>query len=81
MSKAEADQAVENALYHRAIGFSHTVEEPVMNAKTGEVLKVEYRESFPPDTTAGIFWLKNRKPREWRDRHDLHLGPLLVDDL
>jgi hypothetical protein len=26
-----------------------------------------YREHVPPDVTAQIFWLKNRKPREWRD--------------
>lgn len=24
------------------------------------------------DTTAAIFWLKNRKPEEWRDRHDVN---------
>lgn len=24
------------------------------------------------DTTAQIFWLKNRKPDEWRDRHDVN---------
>jgi hypothetical protein len=23
----------------------------------------------PPDVTAAIFWLKNRRPNEWRDRH------------
>jgi hypothetical protein len=26
---------------------------------------------YPPDTTACIFWLKNRKPKEWRDRAEL----------
>ena len=24
-----------------------------------------------PDTTAQIFWLKNRKPEEWRDKKDV----------
>ena len=23
---------------------------------------------MPPDTTAQIFWLKNRKPDKWRDK-------------
>ena len=25
----------------------------------------------PPDVTAAIFWLKNRRPERWRDRHEL----------
>ena len=24
-----------------------------------------------PDTTAQIFWLKNRKPEEWRDKREV----------
>lgn len=24
-----------------------------------------------PDTTAQIFWLKNRKPEQWRDKRDV----------
>lgn len=28
----------------------------------------------PPDTTAAIFWLKNRKPDEWRDRKETELS-------
>ena len=34
-------------------------------------VKVLYREHVPPDVTACIFWLKNRRPDLWRDRHDL----------
>lgn len=26
---------------------------------------VELEQEVPPDTTAGIFWLKNRKPEQW----------------
>ena len=36
----------------------------------GEPVRVPYREHVPPDTTAAIFWLKNRRPEEWRDRHN-----------
>ena len=25
---------------------------------------------IPPDVTAAIFWLKNRRPEKWRDRHE-----------
>jgi hypothetical protein len=30
-----------------------------------------YREHVPPDTTAAIFWLKNRDPARWRDAWQL----------
>lgn len=29
---------------------------------------------LPPDTTAGIFWLKNRKPKDWRDKQEVELS-------
>ena len=37
---------------------------------------------MPPDTTAGIFWLKNRKPDQWRDAWQLEhkLGKYLISD-
>jgi len=31
---------------------------------------VPYQEHVPPDVTACIFWLKNRRPVQWRDLHD-----------
>lgn len=36
----------------------------------GKPVKVPYVEHVPPDTTACIFWLKNRKPEAWRDVKD-----------
>jgi hypothetical protein len=64
--KTEADDRVERALYHRAVGYSHSVETPMVVDK--DVRMVTYTERMPPDTTACIFWLKNRKPEEWRDK-------------
>jgi hypothetical protein len=64
--KIEADDRVERALYHRAVGYSHEVEKPMVVDK--EVRIVTYTERMPPDTTASIFWLRNRKPEEWRDK-------------
>lgn len=63
--KAEYDdQAVTNALRRRAMGFKRTVEKPT---KLGIV---EVLEEVPPDTTACIFWLKNRQPAKWRDKQE-----------
>ena len=31
---------------------------------------------YPPDTTAAIFWLKNRQKSKWRDKQDHEIsGP------
>ena len=53
------------ALYHRAIGFSYDTVKIFIDK--GQPVVVPYREQLPPDTTAGIFWLKNRQPDKWRD--------------
>ena len=36
----------------------------------GTVIRADLKKHVPPDTTAMIFWLKNRKKGEWRDRMD-----------
>jgi hypothetical protein len=69
--KTEADDRVERALYHRAMGYSHEVEKPMVVDKDLRI--VTYTEHLPPDTTACIFWLKNRKPEEWRDKRTTEL--------
>lgn len=58
------DEEVEESLRKRALGFKRTVE------KVTKLGIVEVKEEVPPDTTAGIFWLKNRKPKEWRDKQE-----------
>lgn len=70
-AKPEADERVKQSLYHRALGYKHDAVK-IMTVD-GKVKKVPYTEVFPPDTTAAIFWLKNRQPRDWRDRIE-HTG-------
>lgn len=42
---------------------------------TRERIELGHNErTVPPDTTAAIFWLKNRKPNEWRDRKETQLS-------
>lgn len=66
--KEEADAKVAHSLYRRAIGYSHRAVKIFADPKTGAELQVPYLERYPPDTTAQIFWLKNRRPGEWRDK-------------
>lgn len=42
--------------------------------KTKDVIVKQVEKDVPPDTTAIIFWLKNRKPEAWRDKQDVNLG-------
>jgi len=66
--KDEADQRVERSLYERACGYS-LPEDKIFN-DNGTPLVVPTIKNHPPDTTACIFWLKNRKPEQWRDKVD-----------
>ena len=66
--KEVADIAVENALFKRACGY-RTREVSYKADNNGELLPVSAIEKdVPPDTTAQIYWLKNRRPDLWRDR-------------
>lgn len=64
--KEVVDRQVENALFNNAVGFMYE-EETVTNA--GEVVTV--KKYSKPNITAQIFWLKNRKMKEWRDKQEV----------
>jgi len=72
--KEISDARVERSLFERAMGYSHP-EDNIHVTKNGEVIITPTIKYYPPDTVACIFWLKNRKPDEWRDKtemkHDL----------
>ena len=55
--KATPDEDVEAALLRRAKGFTY---------QEGDRSRVAL-----PDTTACIFWLKNRRPEQWRDKQEI----------
>lgn len=63
--KDVSDERVERSLYHKAVGYTFDSEKVFQHQ--GQVVRAKTREHTPPDTTAAIFWLKNRRPDEWRD--------------
>ena len=72
--KEEADATIAQKLYHRAKGYEHP-EDKIFN-DNGKPLIVPTIKHYPPDTTAAIFWLKNRQPQRWRDRVETEIsGP------
>lgn len=64
-SKAEADALVEQSLFRRATGYSHSSEKVFQFQ--GQIVRARTVEHYAPDPTSIIFWLKNRKPAEWRN--------------
>lgn len=75
--KAEADERVEQSLYRRAMGYEN--DETDIRVVGGEIVQTPMRKYYPPDTTACIFWLKNRKPAEWRDKVETeHSGAIQI---
>jgi hypothetical protein len=82
--KTEADDRVERALYQKAVGYEQDAVKIFMPAGATEPVYAKYREKMAPDTTACIFWLKNRRKDEWRDKLDhehsgkVDLAPTLI---
>lgn len=68
VGKAKADERVVNSLYQKAIGYEQDAVKIFMPAGAEKPVYAEYREKIAPDTTAAIFWLKNRQPEQWRDK-------------
>lgn len=83
--KEVVNRQVENALLRKALGDTIVLKKPI---KTKEVLYengkrvketehieiVDEEVLLTPDTTAQIFWLKNRKPDKWRDKQDVQVS-------
>lgn len=66
-----ADYQVENALFKRACGFEYDeVVTDVIEFADGTQKKHVHkiRKTVPPDTGAAAFWLKNRRPDQWKDK-------------
>lgn len=64
--KEVADYEVQNALFRAAIGFHYDEQS---TTATGGV--VTLRKFCKPNTSAQIFWLKNRCPDKWRDKTEV----------
>ncbi len=67
-AREQADGNVKQSLYRRAVGYSHPSEKIFYDSKAGQLVRATFVEHYPPDTTAQIFWLKNRDPANWRDQ-------------
>lgn len=95
--KEVIDFEVENALLKRALGYEYTevTQERVLRKdERGHpitdihgfpcyemVVTKTVKKEVVPDTTAQIFWLKNRKPEQWRDKQNIeHTGNVTLNN-
>ena len=67
------------ALYHRAVGYEQEEVKIFMPAGAKKAVLVPFTAKIAPDTSAAIFWLKNRRPDEWRDKQDIQHGGEIVN--
>lgn len=82
-AKQIADDLVEASLFSRAVGYSHP-EEKIFQYE-GSIVRANTTKHHPPDVTAALAWLHNRKPDEWRakqpgedDKTIKHTGEIAV---
>lgn len=76
--KEIVDYEVENALLKRALGYEYEEKtyETKYDERTGksvEKLIKRVTKQVSPDTTAQIYWLNNRKPKQWRNKQDINV--------
>lgn len=74
--KEVVDTEVENALLKRAMGYSYKevkTEEYEVEGELVQKITTTVKEVVP-DTTAQIFWLKNRRPDKWRDKQEVNVS-------
>jgi uncharacterized protein (DUF433 family) len=76
--KEVVDIEVENALLKRAIGFEYT--ETRIEETEREKKIITTKKFMPPETAAAFIWLKNRKPKQWRDKQPENQNVIDTED-
>ena len=91
--KVIADATIAEGLYNRAKGAVINVQQAIklkdsqFNSEGRKISEeerievVDLIQEVPPDTAAGIFWLKNRNPEMWRDKREYNDNPEGNDEI
>lgn len=75
--KKAADERVERSLFQRAVGYTHESEQ--VFCYLGKIKRAKTVKQYPPSEIAGFFWLKNRKPDQWRETPPPAMDPRFED--
>ena len=77
--KERADANVAKSLYKRATGYTQKTQKAMQYQ--GELIIADVIEEVAPDTTAAIYWTKNRRPKYWRDKQDIAITAEVEPDM
>ena len=72
--RKEPDEKVERSLFEKATGYVTKETKVFYDSQKGEVVTADVEKHYPPSDTAMIFWLKNRRPKSWRDKTDVEIS-------
>jgi hypothetical protein len=72
VGKEALDDRVERSLYQRAVGYSFNSEKVFHHQ--GVITRAKTIEHVPPDPSAALLWLKNRRGGAWRDKQEVEHG-------
>ena len=81
VGKDVADERVERSLYQKAIGYEQDEVKIFMPAGATEPVYAPFRAKIAADTTAAIFWLKNRRKDDWREKTETDVNHGVQDSL
>jgi hypothetical protein len=69
-------------LFRQCMGYKIKTERLFYDGRRGKLVKGIYTEHKQPETSAMIFWLKNRMPEKWQDKMGVGIdGSKLAEDL
>jgi len=74
VGKDANDNRIERSLYQKAAGYTVEEEEAIkvkLSDGSEAVEIVKLKKHVPPDTTSAIFWLKNRRRKDWTDSRNV----------
>lgn len=78
LGRKDQTDKVERSLFERATGYTFPSEKIVVVSQgaglPSVVERVDIKEHVPPDVTAQIHWLKNRRPEDWKDKQQLDIS-------
>lgn len=77
--KIVADAEMVNSLYQRGKGYSHPEDKHFQYE--GNIITVPTTKHYPPDTAAAFIWLKNRRPKEWKNQPEVIHHEHIVKEL
>ena len=77
--KEEPNKLIEQDAFDCAHGYYY--EEEIAKLYKGKWHRTTIRRYVPKNHVALIFWLKNRDPENWKDRHDLTINTEKINEM